>query len=70
MNINDDLEIKKCSKKDHYTETKFKLDFKRLHETVDTCFSEDFINIIEKSCSNDVSSSKLYFTYRMHFVYS
>lgn len=48
MNINDDLEIKKCSKKDHYTETKFKLDFKRLHETVDTCFSEDFINIIEK----------------------
>lgn len=26
------------------------MDFKRLHETVDTCFSEDFINIIEKRC--------------------
>ena len=50
MSINDDLEIKKCTKKDHYTETKFLLDFARLNETPNTCFSEDFINIIEKRC--------------------
>ena len=50
MSINDDLEIKKCTKKDHYTETKFLLDFARLNETPNTCLSEDFINIIEKRC--------------------
>lgn len=50
MNINDDLKIEKCTKSDHYTETKFKLDFTRLKETVETCFSSDFISIIEKRC--------------------
>lgn len=67
MNINDDLEIKKCTKKDHYTETKFKLDFKRLHETIDTCFSEDFINIIEKRCIDAAAANV---GLNVHFSYT
>ena len=50
MKINDDLEIINITKDIHFTETKFILDFKRLKETPESVFSDDFISIIEKRC--------------------
>ena len=47
--VNDDLKVKKCGKKTHYTQTRFRLDFSRF-DTKLTTFDDDFINIIHKRC--------------------
>lgn len=47
--VNDDLKVKKCGKKTHYTQTRFRLDFSRF-DTELTTFDDDFINIIHKRC--------------------
>ena len=47
--INNDLKVKKCGKRTHYTQTRFKLDFSRF-ETDQSTFDNDFINIIHKRC--------------------
>lgn len=47
--VNNDLKIKKCGKKTHYTQTRFRLDFSRF-DTELTTFDDDFINIIHKRC--------------------
>lgn len=47
--LNNDLKVKKCGKKTHYTQTRFKLDFSRFDTDLDT-FDDDFINIIHKRC--------------------
>ena len=41
--------VKKCGVRNHYTQTRFKLDFSRF-ETNLTTFDDDFINIIHKRC--------------------
>lgn len=41
--------VKKCGKKTHYTQTRFRLDFSRF-DTELTTFDDDFINIIHKRC--------------------
>ena len=48
-NLNNDLKVKKCGKKTHYTQTRFKLDFSRFETDLKT-FDDDFINIIHKRC--------------------
>ena len=47
--VNNDLTVKKCGVRNHYTQTRFKLDFSRF-ETDLTTFDDDFINIIHKRC--------------------
>ena len=47
--LNNDLKISKCSKKTHYTQTRFILDFSRFDTELKT-FDNDFINIIHKRC--------------------
>ena len=47
--LNNDLKVKKCGKRTHYTQTRFKLDFSRF-DTELTTFDNDFINIIHKRC--------------------
>ena len=47
--LNNDLKVKKCGKRTHYTQTRFKLDFSRF-ETDQSTFDNDFINIIHKRC--------------------
>ena len=47
--LNNDLKISKCSKKTHYTQTRFRLDFSRFDTELKT-FDNDFINIIHKRC--------------------
>ena len=47
--LNNDLKVKKCGKRTHYTQTRFKLDFSRF-ETDLTTFDDDFVNIIHKRC--------------------
>ena len=47
--LNNDLKIKKCGKKTHYTQTRFKLDFSRFDTDLNT-FDDDFVNIIHKRC--------------------
>lgn len=47
--VNNDLKVKKCGKKTHYTQTRFRLDFSRF-DTELTTFDDDFINIIHKRC--------------------
>ena len=47
--LNNDLKVKKCGKKTHYTQTRFKLDFSRFETDLKT-FDDDFINIIHKRC--------------------
>lgn len=48
MEINDDLEISNCN--DHFTETKFLLDYARFDEKEESYITDDFIAIIEKRC--------------------
>lgn len=48
MEINDDLKITKTT--DHFTETKFLLDYDRFDEQEETYIIDDFISIIEKRC--------------------
>lgn len=48
MNINNDLKVTKCD--DHFTQTKFLLDYDRFDENDETYITEDFISIIEKRC--------------------
>ena len=48
-NLNNDLKVKKCGKKTHYTQTRFTLDFSRFETDLKT-FDDDFINIIHKRC--------------------
>lgn len=45
---NDDLEITKCS--DHFTQTKFLLDYEKLDEKLDNYITEDFLSIILRRC--------------------
>ena len=47
--INNDLKIKKCGKKTHYTQTRFMLDFSRFDTDLKT-FDDDFVKIIHKRC--------------------
>ena len=47
--LNNDLKVKKCGKRTHYTQTRFHLDFSRF-ETDQSTFDNDFINIIHKRC--------------------
>ena len=47
--INNDLKIKKCGKKTHYTQTRFMLDFARFDTDLKT-FDDDFVKIIHKRC--------------------
>ena len=47
--LNNDLKVKKCGKKTHYTQTRFILDFSRFETELST-FDDDFINIIHKRC--------------------
>ena len=61
--LNDDLKIEKC--KDHFTETKFQVDFDKF-EIKYKEFPEEFINIIEKRCI-DAAASNL--GLKVHFVY-
>lgn len=48
MEINDDLKISVTC--DHFTETKFLLDYERFDEEDESYITEDFISIIEKRC--------------------
>lgn len=48
MEINDDLKI--SSTEDHFTETKFLLDYDRFDEEDESYITQDFISIIEKRC--------------------
>lgn len=60
----DDLIVEKCS--DHYTCTKFWLDFKRFDTKAKT-FSDDFIDIIEKRCIDAAAANlglKVIFEYK------
>ena len=61
--LNDDLKVEKC--KDHFTETKFQVDFDKF-EIKYTEFPEEFINIIEKRCI-DAAASNL--GLKVHFIY-
>lgn len=47
--LNNDLKVKKCGVRTHYTQTRFHLDFSRF-ETELTTFDDDFVNIIHKRC--------------------
>ena len=47
--LNNDLKVKKCGNKTHYTQTRFILDFSRFDTDLNT-FDDDFINIIHKRC--------------------
>ena len=47
--VNNDLKVKKCGVRTHYTQTRFRLDFSRF-DTDLTTFDDDFINIIHKRC--------------------
>ena len=51
--INDDLKIKTC--KEHFTESKFKIDFSKFE--CGNEFSDDFISIIEKRCIDAAASN-------------
>lgn len=60
----DDLVVEKCS--DHYTCTKFWLDFKRFDTNAKT-FNDDFIDIIEKRCIDAAAANlglKVIFEYK------
>lgn len=60
--LNNDLSVKKCGKRTHYTETRFKLDYPRFG--VDN-FDKDFINIIHKRCIDAAAANPglmVYFT--------
>lgn len=60
----DDLVVEKCS--DHYTCTKFWLDFKRF-DTKDKTFAMDFVDIIEKRCIDAAAANlglKVIFEYK------
>lgn len=60
----DDLVVEKCS--DHYTCTKFWLDFKRF-DTKDKTFTIDFVDIIEKRCIDAAAANlglKVIFEYK------
>ena len=59
---NDDLKIEKCT--DHYTQTKFLLDYSRFDGQ--TCFNLDFVDIIEKRCI-DAAAANIGLT--VHFEY-
>lgn len=61
-NLNDDLKIEKCT--DHYTQTKFLLDYERFDGQ--KCFNLDFVDIIEKRCI-DAAAANLGLT--VHFEY-
>lgn len=67
MQINDDLKITKVNKNEHFTQTYFKLDFDRLKITPIECFSEDFINIIEKRCI-DAAAANIGLTVNFKFT--
>ena len=59
---NDDLKIEKCT--DHYTQTKFLLDYERFDGQ--KCFNLDFVDIIEKRCI-DAAAANIGLT--VHFEY-
>ena len=59
---NDDLKIEKSD--DHYTQTKFLLDYQRFDGQ--TCFNLDFVDIIEKRCI-DAAAANIGLT--VHFEY-
>lgn len=64
MEINDDLEISKTT--EHFTETKFLLDYVRFDEDADSYITQDFISIIEKRCIDAAAANAGLTT---HFVY-
>lgn len=60
----DDLKIEKCN--DHFTCTKFWLDFGRF-DTTDKTFTDDFVDIIEKRCIDAAAANlglKVIFEYK------
>ena len=59
---NDDLKIEKSS--DHYTQTKFLLDFNRFNDI--DCFDMEFVDIIEKRCI-DAAAANLGLTVHFEF---
>lgn len=60
---NDDLKISKCSQ--HFTETKFLLDYERLNEDCSNFISEDFLSLILRRCI-DAAAANIGLTVRFH----
>ena len=56
MEINDDLKISVTC--DHFTETKFLLDYDRFDEHEESYITEDFISIIEKRCIDAAAANQ------------
>ena len=57
-NMREVKEPKITSCKDHFTETKFLLDYDKFDEDVDSYITDDFVSIIEKRCIDAAAANQ------------